>query len=890
MVLGYKDLTEPERAVWDAIETGTLVDLRAGSPERDDPANGESWGTERLVRSQLLYELLTNPTAPKDAHLRGLRLAGARITGLLVMEAARLACPLRLEDCRVDEPANFARTSCDGSVSFDGSIFAAEVSFRGARFRQRVSLNGALFYGNVNFGSAIFESDATVENATFRGAVVFEGTVFRRMVSLRASEFQSDLLLDGAEFNQNVDVTNAIVAGKPLVLGVSPVGNRWGAGNDRVAREDQLNFSNYVKAFVDLIRSADTRPPLTIGIFGSWGMGKSFLLEHIERSIHELQDEPQLDEDPRQQRRHWRKARRRQKRLDRQAKREARRALEAGRTSSKPSTPRVHVVHFNAWEYSATEIIWPGLVRKVMDRLEIEISWGFPGRFLYRLWRNILRQVRENQGRLFAAAAIAAGLISFGLWRFQGNKAVLGGAAAVAIVVALAKVVVDGLSSPLSKWVTTLFQERDYGRQIGYWADIREDLEFLERRLHASSGRILVTIDDLDRCEPEKTVEVLQAINLLLNFESFIVCLGIDARVVTRAVEDHYKGVLVAAGASGYEYLDKVVQIPFRIPEPTDEEVRGFLSTQMGNPQPPGDPRTEPTPPQTDANGQRGEDALSEVSTVSPTVEQDRPSESIDEPIDFTWIELDAFRELVPFLRPNPRHLKRLVNVYRLVRTLALAKGQTFIHDNPAITVRWLAMCAQWPYTSYALLHYFDGLLEDEKRYTQAMEDENAADNPLAYLYKQVTPSLSKDRQRRLDDEVSLFEGLLDGWFGQVTWKQLEALRQYTVNFNPAIEGELEPLPPKDTAARPETRAADTANASAPPPGPSVGDSPSMVGDGREAQVSLQAKADAVVPPMWWSGFRHATTFGFRLKVERASDSKSRAHLDLVRLRAARPA
>jgi hypothetical protein len=122
------------------------------------------------------------------------------------------------------------------------------------------------------------------------------------------------------------------------------------------------------------------------------------------------------------------------------------------------------------------------------------------------------------------------------------------------------------------------------------------------------------------------------------------------------------------------------------------------------------------------------------------------------------------------------------------------------------------------------------------------MEDEEAADNPLAYLYEQVTPSLSKDRQRRLDDEVSLFERLLDGWFGQVTWKQLEVLRQYTVNFNPAIEGEFEPLPPKDTVARPETRAADTANASAPLPGLGVGDSASMVGDGREAHVSLQGE------------------------------------------------
>ena len=54
--------------------------------------------------------------------------------------------------------------------------------------------------------------------------------------------------------------------------------------------------------------------------------------------------------------------------------------------------------------------------------------------------------------------------------------------------------------------------------------EIKNDLETLEERLHDKEdrkqviGRILILIDDLDRCEPDKAVEVLQAINLLLDF------------------------------------------------------------------------------------------------------------------------------------------------------------------------------------------------------------------------------------------------------------------------------------------------------------------------------------------------------------------------------------
>ena len=91
-----------------------------------------------------------------------------------------------------------------------------------------------------------------------------------------------------------------------------------------------------------------------------------------------------------------------------------------------------------------------------------------------------------------------------------------------------------------------LFEDRGYGALIGYMEEIKHDLEDLQKNL--KGDRILVVIDDLDRCEPDKAVEVLQAINLLLTFESFIVCLGIDARVITRAIERHYEDLLAESG------------------------------------------------------------------------------------------------------------------------------------------------------------------------------------------------------------------------------------------------------------------------------------------------------------------------------------------------------
>lgn len=786
----------------------------------------------------------------------------------------------------------FAKTKFAAGASFENSSFERSADFQEVRFGAAARMTQATFQGDVTFAGAQFAADASFENGSFARSADFKQVSFRGAVDLHMCKFRRQPIFDQTMFDQDPNVTGATAEEQPLAIQTHWAGSRGGAGNDRVAPKDQLNFSNYIEAFVDLIRSADTKPPLTIGIFGSWGMGKSFLLDHIEQRIRELQGDPPVDMDPRRQRQQWRKIRRQYKVNHRRAERSDRierqivelhnelhelqsdpsadmplglkrqrhqwrnllrwrarwklrlwrgrlqlhlwrgqlkRAWRSRRwhdllpfgwqvrhpTSAGPSTKRVHVVRFNAWEYSATDVIWPGLVRKIMDRLEVEITWGFPGHFLHRLWRNVRRQVRESRGRLVGIIAIAVGLVAFALWRFRADQVVVGFATLVALLLAMAKFVVDGLANPLSKWVTTLFEERDYGKQIGYMTDIREDLEFLECRLQAAGGRILITIDDLDRCEPEKSVEVLQAISLLLNFDSFIVCLGIDARVISRAVEDHYQSLLGPAGASGYEYLDKIVQIPFRIPEPSGEEIRTFLSRQMGDPQPNG---LVPRVPGL-SEGAKSEFKVDEVRSRVPQEKSEAvfragemkpdfpPRETtgpIEETVAFTWSELQAFDDISAFLRPNPRHLKRLINVYRLVRTLARKNHQPAIYDQPATTVRWLAMCGQWPYTSYVMLHHLDELLEDKERYNEVKASEEATRNPLAYLYQEVAPRLSDKRQRLLDYDIALLKRLLDGWHGQLPWERLEALRRYTVNFNPAIEAEYEP--PDDSVAQREAQ------------------------------------------------------------------------------------
>lgn len=530
-------------------------------------------------------------------------------------------------------------------------------------------------------------------------------------------------------------------------------GSLLGAANDAVGSVDQLGFAPYVSAFADLITSPHTTPPLTIGIFGQWGTGKSFLLTNIEREIARRQEE------------------------------------ETG-------GPRVHVVHFNAWEYSASEVVWPGLVRKIISTLDGLSTWPRHKRVWERVRWNVRRQWGELSRWLIAIALVLAATFAVALVKGEG-----GIAGAVGAVTALLTVggLVKAARDPVAQWITALFAERDYGRHLGVMEDIRHDLERLETRLHGSDGddegRVLVLIDDLDRCEPAKAVEVLQAVNLLLNFPSFVVCLGIDARIITNAVENHYGGLLGEAGASGYEYLDKIVQIPFRIPEPSAAEIVRFVAHQLGDPLP-GEraaaqqgeeparttARADVSAPSLVTDGPPAESPTERAHSARPPATLDRALTERSE-VAFTHDELAAFERVAGQLRPNPRHLKRVVNVYRLVRALARSQGETVVLDSPAATIRWLVMWSQWPYTSLMMLEHLDTLPDDA--------DPGGDGDPLLHLLDAVEESLDPATRAELDDSPARLRALLAVEGCDLTWDQLRAIRRYTVNFNPAVEERL---------------------------------------------------------------------------------------------------
>jgi hypothetical protein len=243
-----------------------------------------------------------------------------------------------------------------------------------------------------------------------------------------------------------------------------------------------------------------------------------------------------------------------------------------------------------------------------------------------------------------------------------------------------------------------------YTSNLGLVSMIRKDFEQLValmadmRKATPSAGggdrkpveRIVLYIDDLDRCSPRQVVDVLQAVHLLLAMELFVVVVGVDPRWLLRSLSSYYHELLnddrPRPGdpwlVTPEDYLEKIFNIPFVLPglspgtlanllrslveEPDTESGAGSRSTAgpaLGEPAKPSEPRG----PMTVDDG--SEIAGQQAGAV------DVPARPLTDPELVLLATMDS-------LIDTPREAKRLANIYRMVRaTRNLSDPTRFLGD-----------------------------------------------------------------------------------------------------------------------------------------------------------------------------------------------------------------
>jgi hypothetical protein len=234
----------------------------------------------------------------------------------------------------------------------------------------------------------------------------------------------------------------------------------------------------------------------------------------------------------------------------------------------------------------------------------------------------------------------------------------------------------------LADFVTGRRESKDYRRLLSVVTMVSQDLKDLadltsdynSGSTHDPDGppnRIVLYIDDLDRCPPDRVVDVLEAVHLLLSFELFVVVVAVDTRWLASSLHEGLPTLSAARVSSGdqptaVDYLEKIFQIPFWV-DPLAEPARqrllhGLLLRSLEAPEVVG-------------GGQDGhaltvgdpeEEAVREMllqygSWLDPQARR----------LSITAQELRFIESLATLIGDTPRRVKRFVNICNLLLSMA---------------------------------------------------------------------------------------------------------------------------------------------------------------------------------------------------------------------------
>ena len=313
---------------------------------------------------------------------------------------------------------------------------------------------------------------------------------------------------------------------------------------DNETFEDLLGF----QVHADLIRSVVLNSkllPVTIGVFGDWGSGKSSIMEMLKRDL-----EPENQQDPK----------------------------------LKAQLESVAVLYFNGWLFEGYDDAKSALLSSIVSQLSEHKRFG----------PKIRDAARGLAHRIQGMRLLRWGVKEIGV---PALKAYLtGGVSLVGDLAGHLPKLVDKKKAANAKG-----KEKDKAKDEDSTAilvpeedpnttDVRAfRKEFAEMLGKSDIKTLIVLIDDLDRCSPERIIENLEAIKLFLNAPCTAFVIGADPRIVRHAIAVRYKDIRkedIQALTGDLElnerlvddYLEKVIQIPYHLPRLAHAEIETYMT------------------------------------------------------------------------------------------------------------------------------------------------------------------------------------------------------------------------------------------------------------------------------------------------------------------------
>ena len=385
--------------------------------------------------------------------------------------------------------------------------------------------------------------------------------------------------------------------------------------------KDLLGFSVHANLIKDVVVNGRNLP-ITIGLYGDWGSGKTSVLKLLEKQLEEDNDSI--------------------------------------------------VIYFDGWAFESFDAklaLIQGIVEelersekfkeKVKDKVD-DIKEAFSKLKKSISWMRVLKVTAKSAIPVLSAP-------------------MTGGASVIPLLISAFKENREDLTDILTGDKAEEFLRNVLGsdkddKKYAAVRDFRKDFTDLIKK--SKYEKVIILIDDLDRCLPRHIIDNLEAIKLFLNVPGTAFVIAADEYIVSNAIKSEYRSLINASEQDnkGYDignaYMEKFIQLPYRLPSLSNKEVETYVNLLFC--------QSELTQETFDAV-QKDFDEFTRINKFEiyswdriNTILSGENYGNLQTTIGF----ISRFSNIISVaLRRNPRLIKRFLNAYEVRNTLLKASG-----------------------------------------------------------------------------------------------------------------------------------------------------------------------------------------------------------------------
>ncbi|MPM07188.1 hypothetical protein SDC9_53494 [bioreactor metagenome] len=452
--------------------------------------------------------------------------------------------------------------------------------------------------------------------------------------------------------------------------------------NDLETTQDLLNFKVIADTAAQLIKDGNGQP-VSIGVSGSWGVGKSSLVQMIGESLKCLDSEKNYI-----------------------------------------------FINFNAWLYQGYDDARMALLQKVADKImeESEARKNYVDRA-----KELFKRINWLRTAKFLAP-VATGIITGGtvagpVGSFLGAVGGLFSQSGMPSQEDISKIKesYNQVAPDLQKLLNDR-EEKSVPKEIEALRSLYQEL------LKKLELTLIVLVDDLDRCLPNTAISTLEAMRLLLLVPQTAFIIAADEQMIRNAVRSHF-GNIDLSDELVTSYFDKLIQIPLRVPRLGTNEVKGYLILLLAD-------LAERRGQITQEEKNRGHNAI--VSAIKKAWAGGLTKKVIEDAYGDVAsklaVQIDLADQLAnimatsDYIAGNPRLIKRFLN--NLIIRESIAKAQEMsVSFEELVKLQLFERCA--PAAAFEYLAKQVGDSEDGKpKFLQELEEKVARDEELTFPHE----------------------------------------------------------------------------------------------------------------------------------------------------------